>query len=73
VFSLKKDIVGFAAQKNHLSFYMMSPCLAVKMKDDLIRFEVSGTTIHFSSQNPLPKSLIGKIQKERVKEITPSI
>ena len=63
-------MVGLASQKNHLSFYMMSPRLAVMMKDELKGFEVSGATIHFSSENPLPKSLIEKILKQRVKEIT---
>ena len=65
-------MVGFASQKNYLSFYVMSPQLIKKMKDDLQEFEVSGATIHFSSQKPLPKSIIQKILKRRFKEITQS-
>ena len=32
VFSVKKDLVDFASQKNHLSFYTMSPHLVRIMK-----------------------------------------
>lgn len=39
VFSLIKDIVGFASQKNPWSFYVMSPKLVVKMKNDLNDFK----------------------------------
>ena len=69
VFSLKKDLVGFASQKNYLSFYTMSPQLVQKIKDDLKSFSVSGATIHFATQEPLPKLLIQKILKARLKEI----
>jgi len=70
VFSTKKDIVGFASQKDHLSFYTMSPPLVNTMKDDLNDVTVSGATIHFTPQKPIPTSLIRKILKERIKEIT---
>lgn len=70
VFSINKDLVGFASQKNHLSFYTMSPKLIDKMKEDLQGLQVSGATIHFTPQKPLPKSLIQKIIKARKKEIT---
>jgi uncharacterized protein YdhG (YjbR/CyaY superfamily) len=68
VFSVKKDLVGFAAQKDFLSFYTMSPDLVKKMKEDLQNFQLSGATIHFTLQNPLPKSLIEKILLARLKE-----
>jgi len=70
VFSVNKDLVGFASQKNHLSFYTMSPPLVKKMKKELQGYDVSGTTIHFSSQEPLPKSLIQKILNSRLQEIS---
>jgi uncharacterized protein YdhG (YjbR/CyaY superfamily) len=70
VFSVKKDLVGFASQKNYLSFYTMSPPLVKKMKVDLKNFKLSGAAIHFSPREPLPKSLIQKILKDRLKEIT---
>ena len=72
VFSINKDLVGFASQKNHLSFYVMSPQLVDKMKNDLKDFQISGATIHFKPLKPLSKSLIQKIIKARKKEITSS-
>ena len=69
VFSIKKDLVGFSSQKNHLSFYTMSPQLVKKMKDDLQGYNVSGATIHFTPKEPLPQELIQKILIARLKEI----
>jgi uncharacterized protein YdhG (YjbR/CyaY superfamily) len=69
VFSINKDLVGFASQKNHLSFYTMSPSLVKKMKKELQGYNVSGATIHFTPQEPLSKLLIQKILRERYKEI----
>ena len=69
VFSVKKDLVGFASQKNHLSFYTMSPQLIKKMTDDIHGLKLYRATIHFTPQDPLPKQLIQKIIKARLKEI----
>ena len=69
VFSINKDLVGFASQKNHLSIYTMSPSLVKKMKKELHGYNVSGATIHFTLQEPLSKSLIQMILRERYKEI----
>jgi uncharacterized protein YdhG (YjbR/CyaY superfamily) len=65
-------MVGFASQKNHLSFYVMSLQLVDRMKEDLKGLQVSGATIHFTPLKPIPKSLIKKIIKARKKEITSS-
>ena len=72
IFSVKKDLVGFASQKNHLSFYTMSPPLVKKMKKELQVYDVSGATIHFSPKEPLPVSLIKKILNARMYEINKS-
>jgi uncharacterized protein YdhG (YjbR/CyaY superfamily) len=69
VFSLKRDLVGFAAQKKHLSFFTMSPELARAMRDEIERtHKLSGATIHFSPANPLPASLVKAILRARLKE-----
>jgi uncharacterized protein YdhG (YjbR/CyaY superfamily) len=69
IFALKRDLVGFVAQKNHLSFFTMSPELAREMKDEIEEsHRVTGATIHFSPDNPLPASLVRKILGARVKE-----
>lgn len=70
VFSAKKDLVGFASQKNYCSFYTMSPHLVKSMKEDLQDYQVSGATIHFTPQEPLPDSLIEKIVRARFLEIS---
>ena len=70
VFSLKKYLVGFAAQKKYLSFYMMGPKLAQNLKEDLRGFQVSGATIHFTPHESLPKQLIQKILRQRLKEMS---
>ncbi len=69
IFALKWDLVGFAAQPDHLSFFTMSPDLARAMKDEIRKtHRVSGATIHFTPDNPLSRSLVEKILRARVKE-----
>ena len=69
IFALRRDLVGFVAQKKHLSFFMMSPELAIAMRDQIkATHELSGATIHFSPDNPLPASLVMKILRARLKE-----
>jgi uncharacterized protein YdhG (YjbR/CyaY superfamily) len=69
MFSLGRDLVGFVSQLKHLSFFMASPKLAQAMKDEITRtHKVSGATIHFSPQHPLPKGLVKRILRARVRE-----
>jgi len=70
VVSVDKDMVGYASQKNHLSFFTMSPTLVETMKNELQGIRFSGATIHFSAEKPLHKELIQKILELRYKEIT---
>jgi uncharacterized protein YdhG (YjbR/CyaY superfamily) len=39
-----------------------------KFNNELADFEISGTTIHFTAENPLPATLVKKIVKARVAE-----
>jgi uncharacterized protein YdhG (YjbR/CyaY superfamily) len=69
IFSLDRDLVGFVAQPKHLSFFTMSPELAKKMKNEITEtHKLSGATIHFTSDKPLPATLVKKIIKARVAE-----
>jgi uncharacterized protein YdhG (YjbR/CyaY superfamily) len=61
-------LVGIGVSKKYCSFYTMSPSLTKALKEDLKGFRVSGSTIHFVPQEPLPVPLIEKIIKARVKE-----
>jgi uncharacterized protein YdhG (YjbR/CyaY superfamily) len=69
IFALKRDLVGFAAQKKHLSFFTMSPKLAGAMQAEIEEtHRLSGATIHFSPENPLPAALVKDIVQARLKE-----
>ena len=74
IFRLQRDLVGFSAQKNPqkrlCSFQTMSPPLVKAMKKDLQGYKVSGATIHFTPEKPLPTALVNKIVRARVKELS---
>lgn len=76
IFALEHDLVGFSAQKNPkkklCSLYTMSPALVKTMKADLKNCKVSGATIHFTPDKPLPKSLVRKIVRARIRELKKS-
>lgn len=62
------DLIGLASQPRHLSLYTMSPGLVAAMTDRLQPFKVSGATIHFTADEPLPADLIGEIVAGRLAE-----
>ncbi len=67
--SVGRDLVGFNAQQKHLSFFTASRKLAAELKDEITQtHKVSGATIHFSPENPLPEELVKKILRARVEE-----
>jgi uncharacterized protein YdhG (YjbR/CyaY superfamily) len=69
MFSRGLDLFGFVAQRKHLSFLTASPTLAAAMKAEISRtHKVSGATIHFSPEHPLPAALVKKIVRARVRE-----
>jgi uncharacterized protein YdhG (YjbR/CyaY superfamily) len=69
MFSSGLDLVGFVSQPKHLSFFTASPTLARAMKEEITRtHKLSGATIHFSPQHPLPTGLVKKILRARVRE-----
>lgn len=59
-------LVYFAAFKNHCSLFPASTAVVKTFAEELKNFEVSGSTIHFSPENPLPASLVKKIVKIRM-------
>jgi len=65
-FKYHGPLVFFAAFKNHCSFFGVSKLLIEKLSGELEPYDVSGTTIHFSPQNPLPAALVKKIVKARI-------
>jgi uncharacterized protein YdhG (YjbR/CyaY superfamily) len=69
MFSLGLDLVGFVSQPRHLSFLTASPRLAARMNAEITKtHKVSGATIHFSPERPLPTGLVKRILRARVRE-----
>lgn len=69
MFSRGRDLVGFVSQPKHLSFFTASPKLAQAMKKEITKtHKVSGATIHFSPDHPLPPALVKKILRARIRE-----
>jgi uncharacterized protein YdhG (YjbR/CyaY superfamily) len=67
-----RSLVGFGATKNHWSFFTMSSNMILKLArmraGELKGYEVSGATIHFTPDKPLPPTLVTKLVKERIAE-----
>jgi uncharacterized protein YdhG (YjbR/CyaY superfamily) len=61
-------LVGFAAFKNHLSFFVMSTSVMEAHKKDLEAYDTTRGTIHFTVDEPLPAALIKKLVKKRIEE-----
>ena len=66
-FTLKGNLVHFAAFKKHIGFYPTSGAIA-KFQRELSAYEGAKGTARFPLDKPIPFSLISKIVKFRVKE-----
>ena len=63
-----RPLVHFAAQPKHLSFTVVSAEAIDAFREELEDFDVSGRTVRFSPERPLPAALVKRIVKARVKE-----
>lgn len=61
-------LVGFGVNKKFCSLYPMSTSINQKMTNELKGVKISGTTLHFVPDQPLPVDLIKKIVLTRVHE-----
>jgi uncharacterized protein YdhG (YjbR/CyaY superfamily) len=66
-FTLKGNLVHFAAFKNHIGFYP-TPTGIEKFKKELSSYKGAKGSVQFPLDQPIPYSLIGKIVTFRVKE-----
>jgi uncharacterized protein YdhG (YjbR/CyaY superfamily) len=66
-FTLKGNLVHFAAYKNHIGFYP-APSGIEAFKEELSVYEGAKGSIKFPIGKPLPFTLIGKIVKFRAAE-----
>lgn len=61
-------LVGFAAFKNHCSFFVMSYKVLAMFKKELKPYWKATATLHFTAEKPLPVSLVERIVKARIEE-----
>jgi uncharacterized protein YdhG (YjbR/CyaY superfamily) len=61
-------LVGFAAFKNHCSFFPMSTSVMEAHKKELKPYDTSKGTIRFQVDKPLPVALVRKLVKARIRE-----
>jgi uncharacterized protein YdhG (YjbR/CyaY superfamily) len=69
-FKHNTGIVAIAAFKDHCSLFPMSYFVIDKFRAELARFEVSKGTIRFPTDKPLPASLLRKIVKARLAQMS---
>ncbi|MBN2167714.1 MAG: DUF1801 domain-containing protein [Actinobacteria bacterium] len=67
-FNYKGSLVAFAAFKNHLSFFVMSPAVMEAHSDELTGYKTGEATLHFTADEPLPGKLVEKLVKARIEE-----
>lgn len=67
-YKYKGALVHFAIFKNHCSFFGADKGLLKTFSKELAQFKITGTTIHFTLENPLPASLVRKLVKERMRQ-----
>jgi len=67
-FRYKGALVGYAAFRDHCSFFPMQASLIDQMKDELKNYRTSKGTLQFPQDKPLPAALLKKMVKLRVAE-----
>jgi uncharacterized protein YdhG (YjbR/CyaY superfamily) len=67
-FRYKGALVGYAAFKDHCSFFPMNATLIDTMKEELKGYRTSKGTLQFPSDKPLPATLLKKMVKVRIAE-----
>ena len=64
-----KTVAGFAAFKHHLSYLPHSGSVLSTLSDDLTGYETSKGALRFAIDKPLPKRLVRKLLKARMREL----
>jgi uncharacterized protein YdhG (YjbR/CyaY superfamily) len=67
-FRYKGGLVGYAAFKQHCSFFPMSASLLDQFTDELKDYRTSKGTLQFPQDKPLPAALVKKMVKARVEQ-----
>ena len=67
-FRYRGALVGYAAFKDHCSFFPMQASLIDEMRDELKSYRTAKGTLQFAQEKPLPAALVKKMVKLRVAE-----
>jgi uncharacterized protein YdhG (YjbR/CyaY superfamily) len=62
-----KIICGFDAFKNHCSFFPHSSLVIPELEKELVNYKTSKGALQFGIDKPLPKSLVRKLIKTRMR------
>jgi uncharacterized protein YdhG (YjbR/CyaY superfamily) len=65
-------VAGFAAFKDHLSCLPFSGSVLGQLRDELPGYTMTKSSLHFSVDRPLSKSLVEKLIAARLEEIARS-
>jgi uncharacterized protein YdhG (YjbR/CyaY superfamily) len=68
VYKHRGMLVGFAAFKNHSSFFVMSPGVMKAHREELKVYDTEKGTIHFPLNKSLPAALVKKLVRARMAE-----
>jgi uncharacterized protein YdhG (YjbR/CyaY superfamily) len=64
-----KYAVGICAFKNHLTFSPQSSDVMAAHEKELQNYVTAGSSFQFAIDKPLPKSLLSKLIKDRLREL----
>ena len=64
-----KTVAGFAAFKDHLSYLPFSGSVLGQLGDQLKGYAMTKSSLHFSVDRPLPKSVVRKLIAVRLAEL----
>lgn len=64
-----KVVAGFAAFKNHLSYFPHSGSVLPELADDVAPYSGSKGTLQFAVDTPLPKPLVAKLIAMRMSQL----
>jgi uncharacterized protein YdhG (YjbR/CyaY superfamily) len=66
-----KAIAGFAAFKNHLSYFPHSGSVLPELHDDVAKYMTSKGTLQFPIDTSLPDALVEKLIAVRMSQVLP--
>ena len=63
-----KNLVSYAAAKDHCSFYVQSPAVMDAYAAELKGYSTTAGTVHFTPDKLIPAALVTKLVKARIAE-----